>query len=226
MYVINVRKYKRKLLILLGSVILWIIVMVGADYIYDSTVHYTLSINSNISFSYPASLTVTNIYSRFPDASPYITASNSSHKSFIDFKSPEEGFEFKYPSVFKLDQQSFPGNEILYHIDFQNTQDKKYYGFVQVWNMPYPLEEFLESSKEASMNEFIEFTSEKIEVNGVKGYFWNYTIEAANGKHKNLEVFLSKGSKLYRISYYVPAKNYTKKDYDMFFEMVNSFKIN
>ena len=225
MNVFNVYGKKRKVLILFGSVLLWVVVMIGGNFIYDSTVHYTLSINSNISFSYPASLAVTNIYSSFPASAPYITVSNSSYKSFVDYKVPEEGFEFKYPSIFKLDLQSFPGNEIIYHIDFQNTQDKKHYGFVQVWNMPNSPEQFLESSKEAATNELIDFTSKKIEVNGVKGYLWDYISESANEKYKNLEAFLSKGSKLYRLSYYTPVKSYTKKDYDTFLEMLSSFKI-
>ncbi|MDF2987778.1 MAG: hypothetical protein K0R50_3288 [Eubacterium sp.] len=226
MNLIIITNYKRKLLILLAVVILWGLLIYGAGLIYDGTVEYTISVNSDISVSYPSILNVKNIYSKFNDAAPYIQASNTNYKNFVEFHSQEEGFKFSYPSIFKLDQQIFPGSEILYHIDFQNKEDKKFYGFVQVWNMPYSLEKFLELSKEAAMNEFENFSSKKIKVNGLDGYFWEYTTKSANENYKNLEVFLTKGSKFYRISFYIPEKDYGKNDNDMFWRMVNSFNIN
>lgn len=225
MNVIIISNYKRKLLILIAIFLLWIIFFIGAKLLYDNTIQYTINVNSNLSLSYPSKLSIKNIYSKYSDSSPYIQASNNNYKNFVEFKSVEEGFVFSYPSLFKLDQQSFPGSEILYHIDFQNTDDKQFYGFVQVWNMPQSLESFLESSKEAAMNEFIDFVSKKIIVNGLNGYFWEYTTEGANEKYKNLEVFLTKGSKFYRISFYIPEENYDKNDYNMFWKMVNSFKV-
>lgn len=225
MNVIIVTGYKRKLLILSAVALLWVILIMGAGIIFDSTIKYTVSVNSSISFSYPATMSVTSVYAKNSDASPYIQASNSTYKNFIDFKSSEGGFEFKYPAIFKIDQQKFPGSEILYHIDFKNKKDKSYNGFVQVWNIPTTLEQFLEASKEASTNEFINFTSEKITVNKLNGYFWDYEMESATEKYKCLEVFLGKNSKLYRISYYIPEKKYTRADYDIFFKIVDSFTV-
>ncbi len=225
MNVIIISNYKRKLVIFSAIILLWILFFIGAELLYDNTIQYTISINSSISLSYPSKMNIKNIYSKYSDSSPYIQASNNNYKNFVEFKSVEEGFVFSYPSLFKLNQQSFPGSEILYHIDFQNTDDKKFYGFVQVWHMPQSLESFLESSKEAAMNEFIDFVSKKIRVNGLDGYFWEYTTESTNEKYKNLEVFLAKGSKFYRISYYIPEKNYDKNDYNMFWKMVDSFKV-
>lgn len=225
MNIIIISNYKRKLLIVITVVILWVLLIIGAGHLYNSKVQYTISINSDISLSYPSTVSIKNVYSKYRDSAPYIQSSNTNYKNFIEFKSQEDGFEFSYPSIFKLDKQSFPGSEILYHIDFQNKEDRKFYGFVQVWSMPQSLEQFLEASKEAAMTEFINFTSNKIKVNGLNGYFWEYTVDSANEKYKSLEVFLAKGSKFYRISYYMPEKDYGKNDYDMFWRMVNSFKI-
>ncbi len=225
MDVIVISKYKRKLFYILAAVALWIFLIIWIGHYYENSVSYTIKINSNVSVSYPAKLSVKNVYSKYSDSSPFIQASNSSYKNFVEFKSQEEGFKFSYPSVFKLDQQSFPGSEILYHVDFQNKENKNFYGFVQVWNMPQSLEKFLELSKEAAMNEFLDFSSKKIKVNGLDGYFWEYSTQGADSKYKNLEVFLQKGSKFYRISYNMPQKDYAKNDYDMFWKMVHSFKI-
>lgn len=225
MNVIIVTRYKRKLLIIFAVALLWVLLIMGAGLIFDKSVKYTISINSNISFSYPSTMGISGVYAKNSDASPYIQASNSSYKNFVNFKSTEGGFEFKYPSIFKVSQQKFPGSEILYHIDFLNKKDKSYNGFVQVWNIPTSLEQFLEASKEDSTNEFINFTSKKITVNNLTGYFWDYEMESATEKYKCLEVFLSKGSTMYRISYYIPEKKYSQKDYDMFFNIVNSFKV-
>lgn len=60
----------------------------------------------------------------------------------------------------------------------------------------------------------------------MKGYFWEYTVKSSNENYKTLEVFLSKDSRMYRISFYLPEKNYTDEDYDMFWKMVNSIKVN
>lgn len=225
MDVIIISKYKKKLFLVLAAVALWIILIICIGSYYRNSISYTIKINSSISVSYPAKLSVQNVYSKYSDSSPYIQASNNNYTNFVEFKSQEEGFTFSYPSIFKLDQQSFPGSEILYHVDFQNKEDKNFYGFVQVWNMPQSLEKFLEMSKEAAMNEFTDFSSKKIKVNGLNGYFWEYSTEGADSKYKNLEVFLQKGSKFYRITYYMPEKEYSKNDYDMFWKMVNSLKV-
>lgn len=224
MNTIIISKHKRKLLLITAAVIIWILLIIGAEQLLDSTVIHTICVDSTISLSYPATISIKKVYSKFSDAAPYIQASNNDYKKFIEFKSPEEGFEFSYPQLFKLDQQSFSGSEILYHIDFQNKNDKKIYGFLQVWKISQSLEQFLEVSKEAAMTEFHNFSSKKITVNGLEGYFWEYSADSANGRYKSLEVFLSKGTKFYRISFYIPETEYGKNDYDMFWKMVKSFK--
>ncbi|WP_024834094.1 hypothetical protein [Ruminiclostridium josui] len=218
---------QRKKLILMIAFILFSIGIIYCVCIsFYGNSYYTIAVNSQISFSYPLDFSIKNVYASDPASAPYIQANNSKYKSFIDYKSPEDKFHFSYPSNFKLYQQAFPGSEILYHVDFQNKNDNFFTGFVQVWNLPYELSKFLEESKENSLSDFINFNSKEIEVNKMKGYFWEYTVKSSNENYKTLEVFLSKDSRMYRISFYLPEKNYTDEDYDMFWKMVNSIKVN
>jgi len=226
MYFILVTNYKKKLLLLISILLLWLIIIVGTGLLIGETVKYTITINSNISFSCPATFSISNVYSKNDNSTLYIQASNSNYKNFINFKSSGEGFEFSYPSIFEINKQSFPGSEIMYHVDFQNRQDKTKHGFVQVWDVPYSLEKFLENSKQTAMVNFIDFSSKKIKVNTLDGFFWEYTIKDTSGNYKALEVFLSKDSKLYRLSYFIPQKEYDNDEYDMFWKVVESLKIN
>jgi hypothetical protein len=225
MYFLYVANCRKKLLLIIGIILFWAVLIMGVGILFDDTIKYTVTVNSQISFTCPSDFAITDIYASDINSAPYIQASNSKYKSFVDFYSSEQDFHFTYPSNFKLDQKTFPGSEILYHVDFQNKSDKKFIGFVQVWNLPYPLEKFLESSKENSLSEFINFSSKKITVNDLDGFFWEYTVKSAKENFKCLEVFLSKGTKMYRLSFYIPEKKYSKEDYDMFWKMVNSFKI-
>jgi hypothetical protein len=225
MHFILVTNYKKKLLLLLSILLLWLLIIIGTELLIDGNVKYTVTVNSHLSFSYPATISISNVYTKNDDSAPYLEASNSNYKKFIEFKSPEEGFEFNYPSVFEINKQNFPGSEILYHIDFRNKQDKTKYGFVQVWSLPYSLDKFLEDSKKSAMVDFINFSSEKIKVNNLDGYFWEYSIKGPSGNHKALEVFLAKNSKLYRISYFMPENKYDKDEYDMFWKIVKSLKV-
>lgn len=225
MHILVVTNFKKKLLMAFSVILFWAIMIAGAAFLIDTSLKYSVTIDNQLSFSCPSSFSISTVYSVDDKATPYIQASNSNYKNFIEFKSLEENFQFSYPSIFQIEKQNFPGSEILYHIELQNKKDKNYVGFVQVWNMPYSLEKFLESSKENSLAEFLSFSSEKVTVNNVNGYFWDYTVKSGIGNYRNLEVFLKKGSKLYRISYYIPENKFNEDEYNMFWKMVNSLKI-
>ena len=226
MYFITVTDVKKKLLLLLFIILFWALLIIGTNQVLNHTVKYSVIVNSDIRFSYPSSVSISNVYSRSNNSSPYIQSSNSDYKTFIDIKSVDQGFEFSYPSIFKADKQNFPGSEILYHIDLQNKQDKSKSGFVQIWNLPYSLEKFLEESKQSSTMDFLNFSSSKIKVNNLNGYFWEYTIRKAPENYKALEVFLSKDSKLYRISYFLPQSKFNDEEYKMFWDIAKSLKVN
>lgn len=223
---IIITNYKRKLLIVLTILLLWALIIVGTGLALNETVRYTFTVNSQLSFSCPAAFKISNIYSKDNNSAPYIEASNSKYKSFVDFKSAEDGFEFSYPSGYKIEEKNFPGTEILYHVDFQSKQDKSKGGYVQVWNIPYSLEKFLDESKQASMIDFISFSSKNIEVNYLKGYIWEYTFRGASENYKALEIFLSKDSKVYQISYHMPEKSFNNDETKLFWNIVDSLKVN
>ncbi|MHB8065547.1 MAG: PsbP-related protein [Ruminiclostridium sp.] len=226
MHFILVTNYKKKLLLLFSILFLWILIIVATGLLINETVKYTVTVNSHLSFSCPVTINISNIYTKNDDSTPYLQASNSNYKKFIDFKNTSEGLEFSYPSIFKINEQSFPGSEILYHIDFQSKQVKMKRGFVQIWSLPYSLEKFLEESKQSATVDFINFSSKKIKVNNLEGYFWEYTSKGVTENYKALEIFLSKNSKLYRISYFMPEKEYSNDEYEMFWKIVKSLKIN
>ncbi len=216
---------RKKLVMLIAFIVFTVGIISFVCIFFKENSYYTITVNSQISFSYPMDFSIKNVYASDPASAPYVQASNSKYKSFIDYKSPEDKFHFSYPSNFKLYQQAFPGSEILYHVDFQNKNDNAFTGFVQVWNLPYELNKFLEESKANSLTDFINFKSKEIQINKMKGYFWEYTVKSSKENYKTLEVFLSKDSRLYRISFYIPETEYTNEDLDMFWKMVNSMKV-
>jgi len=226
MYFILVKNYKKKLILLFSILTLWVLIVVGTGVLIDETVKYTVTVNSNLSFSYPANYSISNIFSKDDNSAPYLQASNSNYKNFIDTKTAEQGFEISYPSIFEINKQNFPGSEILYHIDFRNKQEKAKGGFVQVWSLPYSLDKFLEDSKQSAMVDYINFSSKKINVNNLNGYFWEYTTKGTSENYKALEVFLSKNSRIYRISYFMPEKKYNEAEYETFWQIVKSLKVN
>ena len=94
MYFILVTNYKKKLLLFFSILLLWVLIIVGTGLLVNKTVKYTVTVNSQLSFSCPATISISNVYSKMDNAAPYLQASNSNYKNFIDFKSTEEGFEF------------------------------------------------------------------------------------------------------------------------------------
>jgi hypothetical protein len=225
MYFITVTNLKKKLLTTVSITLLWTFLIIGTIKMPEYIIKYSVLINNDISFSYPSEVNISDIYSKNRESSPFIQSSKNDYKSFIDIKSIENGIEFSYPSIFKADKQNFPGSEILYHISLQNKHDKSKNGFVQVWNLPYSLEKFLEQSKQSALMDITDFSSKKININNLNGYFWEYTIRKAPENYKSLEVFLIKDSKLYRVSYFLPQNKYNTDEYNMFWDIVKSLKV-
>ncbi len=225
MYLILVKNYRKNIILISSAFLLLIFFIVGLKIWLDKPAKYNVILDENLSVSFPFTFSISDIYSTNFETAPYIQTITSSHKNFIDFKCPEEGFQFSYPSIFEISPSSFPGSEILYHIDFKNRTDTSKYGFVQVWKLPHSIEQFLENSKQNAMVDFIDFNSKKISLNGLDGYLWDYSFNSTSGKYKALEAFLCKNSKLYRISYFLPLSQYNPNEFDIFWNIVKSIKI-
>lgn len=228
MHVIFIRNYKGKAFIALIIALLWILTFMLSDLFMNTAMAMKVTINNHLTFSYPFNTQVVNIYYN-ENIDGNIIQTNSTFKKpvatkFSSYKSIQGKFSFQYPSAFILNEKDFMGSDILYHIDFLNKAQNAH-GFVQVWNLPYDLKNFLESSKSNSLQTFKYFESKEITVNGLPGYYWDYVSVGSDGKsYKASEVFFKKDDKMYRISYFVPENLWSKAQSDIFWTMVNSLK--
>lgn len=228
MYIIYVRDYKRRLLYLSAIIALWVLLFFLAGLFFNNNLTMNVTIDNYLSFSYPVKYDIDNIYINEVIKDSSIQTSKSLKKpmtkKFSTYKSIEGGFGFKYPSAFLLNEQEFEGTEILYHVGFKD-KNKPNHGFVQVWNLPYDLNEFLAKSKSSSSQQYKNFESKPITVHNISGVYWDYTTVTRDKKSfKGNEVFLKKEDKMYRISYFVPEELWGKSEADVFQDIVCSFK--
>ena len=228
MHVVYIRNYKRKAL--LFSVILasWALLLLLSNTLLNKSLIFNITINNFITFSYPFSMEVDNIYVNEQVSSGTIQTDSGSRKpiteKFTSYNSLKGKFSFSYPSMFLLNQEDFAGSDILYHIDFHD-RTKTNRGFVQVWNLPYPLKDFLAKSKSTSHQNYKYFNASEITVNSLPGFYWDYVVAGNDGaSYKGSEAFFQKADRMYRLSYFVPENLWNKDQAEIFRHMVNSFK--
>lgn len=143
---------------------------------------------------------------------------------YLKYESAEGGFSFSYPSGFSISPKSFPGGDILSHVDIHDSKSQGY-GFVQIWNMTVPVKDFLEKSRETSKLEYKYFNSRRMRVGGFYGYYWDYSVLSGNNTYyKGSEVFLEGKNKMYRISYFLPETLWNDEQNEIFTNMVKSFR--
>ncbi|SKA82777.1 hypothetical protein SAMN05428976_105105 [Clostridium sp. USBA 49] len=150
----------------------------------------------------------------------------NSVNSLLKYEVPELKFNYKLPSEWKTQKQSFYGNEILYHNDF-NSEDAVIHGFVQVWNMKGDLKNFLDKSKNSSAGfaQYTEYSIEPINIKGHEGYLVIYTMKTSeNANFKAYEYFLKDKDKFVRFAFYVRDKNFKENMAKMFEVIVETFE--
>ena len=145
-------------------------------------------------------------------------------EQFIKYESPDGIFSFEYPSGFILETLDFQGGEIIDHVSFRG-RDNNVHGFVQVWYLQEDLKSFLDKSIAASHNTYKYFDVRDVQLNGLKGFLWDYSAASENGYIKGSEFFVKCGSNMYRLSYFVPEEKWDQKQKDIFEKMLKSFKI-
>jgi hypothetical protein len=227
--IIIVSNYKRKAFLFISVIALWYLLFSLTNLILNHKLVYHLTIDNYLSFSYPLKYEIDDIYVNKLVRENSIETNYSFRKAIIqnymEFQSKAGNFSFSYPASFSLSKKDFSGSDILYHIDFHNNINNSH-GFVQVWNLPYSLEDFLAKSKAASFQNFISFNTKPVKINKLSGYLWDYTIRADDGKlYKGMEVFLKKDNRMYRISYFTLNSLWDKEQSDIFWSIVNSLKI-
>ncbi|HHV97491.1 MAG TPA: hypothetical protein GXX37_13680 [Clostridiaceae bacterium] len=228
MIVIIFKDIKKKVISSLVMVLLWATIYFSAGVIFQNIFMFNLSIGNLFSFSCPSHLEIHNIFinDRVDDA---ITVSSNisqpERQKFSTYTSLKGKFSFKYPSAFSVIEKEFPGSEILYHIDFSDNQNV-IHGLVQVWEIPYSLNDFLNNSKETSNLEFKSFKSAQVKVDDKDGYLWDYVIYSNdNNTYKALEYFFEKEGRIYRVSMFAPEAQWSKADENTFWKMVKSFEV-
>lgn len=229
MRVIFIRHYKAKLAILLLVLVVWTAALIASNGYLNSRLIFNITINKSLSFSYPLAFEIGNIYvnEKLQDAFVETNAplKNPLSQKMKNFTAISGNLSFNYPSAFIIDEKEFAGSDVLYHIDFYDNS-RSLNGFVQVWTIPCSLEQFLESAKNLSSMEFDGFSSENIVVNGLPGFFWDYTAKNGSGmSYKGSEVFMKTGDTMYRISYFVPENLWDEEQKEIFWNIVRSFKV-
>mgnify|MGYP005839701235 CR=1 FL=1 len=228
MKILFITNYKRKIFILCFIFTFWVTMYLLSEVISNNSLVLNITINNDLTFSYPFALQVDNIYFNEQLNKNYVETNSTFNKpsaqKFSSYNSIKGKFSFNYPSILTLSQQDFTGSDILYHVDFYN-KSKNAHGFVQVWNLPYPVKEFLDKSKAASTQNYKYFEEKSVSVNNLPGYYWTYSSNGNDGKvYKGNEVFLQKNNRMYRISYFVPDVSWDKSQSNIFWSIVNSFK--
>ncbi len=137
-------------------------------------------------------------------------------------------FSFKLPSDWKAWNETFGGNEIIYHMYFV-APDNRLHGMVQVWKLEKPLKQFLEESKKSAVGviDFKYYNIKEIMPNKKKGYLIEYSRAVDDGKYiKAQEAFIEgDANEVYRLSFY-SNENDWKSYYPLIFNKVlKSFEI-
>lgn len=228
MKVIFIKNYKMKSLACTLLIFLWVSMSYLANFLQYNAMFLKVSIENELDFSYPMNLKIEKIYSNIESDAAAVTAttifSNPLKGKFSKVNALSNTLSFSFPSAFTINEQNFTGSDILYHVDFNNTS-KDVHGFVQVWNIQSPLNEFLEMSKSSAQQNYTNFKMYPININGVAGYQWDYIAKSDSQSVKAMEVFLEKDNKMYRISYFIPTKNWDKKQSKIFNNIIKSVKI-
>ena len=135
---------------------------------------------------------------------------------------------YKLPEGWTTKEKKFPGDEIMYHNDFQSS-DAMIHGFVEVWKNKQNLKVFLDNSKSISQEQNIvkNYRIDNIIINGKKTYLVQYSINVTdNNWYKAYEYFIDDGKEFYRFSFFTRNINF-KEAYGAVYEsIVETLKIN
>lgn len=235
MVILYVHNLRKKAFVLMILIAVWAAMYFFTDYIVNNMPVSTITVEDLFTFSYPPLLVAEKIYINETYANEQnnenvITVSANMVKpvmqNFSSYIFLKGKLTFDYPSIFTLSEKEFQDGDILYHIDFSDNQGI-IHGFVQVWKMPYSLKEFLDKSIENSTQVYESFKYEEKDIGDKRGYLWDYTVFSGNDNtyYKGMEFFFKKRDFMYRISYFVPKKEWDKTKESIFWRMVESFTV-
>lgn len=228
MVIVFVSNIRKKGLIILAIVSFWISMFLLADFFFHNSLTVRITINRYLEFSCPSDIQVNSVLvnGRLPDAAVETSSMGTKLQTgdFSSYKSLQGKFSFEYPSAFTINPMEFEDSEVLYHIDFHD-REHIVHGFVQVWQMPYPLSQFLQNSKNTSQLTYKDFKESRIKVNDLPGYLWDYIVLGSDSRYyKGMEAFLEKGGQMYRVSVFAPEDQWDEKLSETFWRIVKSLK--
>lgn len=228
MRIIILTNYRKKLIYMTIIILLWLFLFNLGSKIIENEMLLHITVGSSFEFSYPQNITVKNIFVKNVAADQSVVysffPSYTRTDQFQKYKSIDGNISFDYPSAFIINEKTFTGGEILYHIDFYDNKNVVH-GFVQVWTLSGDLGTFLKKSMDSSQNKYKYFTSEIIEINDLKGYSWDYSVSVDGHYYKGMEIFLSKDGRMYRMSYFLPEDKWDEKQFRQFWKMAKSMKV-
>ena len=173
-------------------------------------------------------ITLLGISKRFDDKLKTTILVENNINLLDEYKALDGKMNYKLPVGWATKEKEFPGDEILYHNDFQ-SEDAVIHGFIEVWRNRQDLKLFLDNSKKISQeqNKVRNYKIDSIMVNGKRTYLVQYLINATeNNWYKAYEYFIENGNEFYRFSFFTRSFNY-KEAYGAIFEsIVETLKIN
>ncbi|MGE5678525.1 MAG: PsbP-related protein [Pseudomonadota bacterium] len=155
-------------------------------------------------------------------------ADRAERQLFEAYNVMDDTFHFQLPYSWNTHEVSFLGGEILYHMDFLSP-DRRIHGFIQVWKLSKTVKEFIDESEKAATGivDFKDFSVKEIMVDNRKGYLMEYSRLNQEGEYnKAYEVFIGGPEKrMYRISFFVPEKEWRNYFNVLFERIIHSVKI-
>ena len=138
-----------------------------------------------------------------------------------NYEALEGKVNYKLPLGWTTKEKKFPGDEIVYHNDFQSA-DAVIHGFMEVWKSKQNLKVFLDNSKSISeeQNVIKDYKINNISINGKKAYLVQYLINITGDNwYKAYEYFIEDEKEFYRFSFFTRNINF-KESYGAIFESI------
>ena len=166
-------------------------------------------------------ITLLGISKQFDDKLKTTILVENNIKLLNDYVALNGKVSYKLPVGWETKAKVFPGDEIMYHNDFQ-SDDAVIHGFVEVWKGKQDLRVFLENSKIISekQNEIKDYKINDIIINGKKAYLVQYLVNVNEDNwYKSYEYFIDNGKEFYRFSFFTREVNF-KESYGAIFESI------
>lgn len=217
------RKETRRIRLVIASISILIIVTATIIILSGLLPRFIMTIGGRLSLKTPDGFTVGSMYSFSKDAETSSELSAAAGEAALPFLNAKE-IPFKYPGIINLGVPSYMDDELIQSMDFK-LENPSANGLIQIWNLVGSINDILNRTIESSNMTYLTFKSSQSDIQGFKCISWDYTFESGGANIHGLEAFIEDDPYLYRISMFIPEKNYTDNVLKTFNETVNSVSI-